>query len=421
VVIYFGGDVGGLIETLAAGADAGGEPFDAEPFVLTLIGRWLQLLFIAIVSLLPALLFFLFDREQLATLRHRFLLQIVRLDPTVATRADIRTKYGRAMDEAYGSGRADEGRLLPGRRSPVLVATLLITLGWIVTLGDASRTLIADQRQLFALFLPPPEPVAYAFLGAYVYALGAVLRGYVRKDLRPKSYSHITVRMILVVILAWVLALQWSGDVLLGLVFIAGLVPDTALVLIKEWLRGVTTLPFLEEEPDPLTRLEGIDLYDRARLLDEGVTSVEGLAHHDLVELMLQTRIHAAQLVDWVDQAILYVHAGARDAEDGTGRKETLRRLSAYGIRTATDLVTAFEEAAARPKDQQLTHVLPPPAEGAPARLQVIYDVIRDEEWMTNLQRWHSTEALEPETITIVAPRKPAAAQESLTVARGAA
>jgi len=46
-----------------------------------------------------------------------------------------------------------------------------------------------------------------------------------------------------------VLQLQWSGDVLLALVFVAGLVPETAIVLIRESLRPVTKLPFLEEEP----------------------------------------------------------------------------------------------------------------------------------------------------------------------------
>jgi hypothetical protein len=243
-----------------------------------------------------------------------------------------------------------------------------------------------------------------------VYTLGTVLRGYVRKDLHPKSYSHITVRTILVVVLAWVLQLQWSGDVLLGLVFVAGLVPETVLVLIKEWLQAATALPREDQEPDPLTRLEGIDLYDRTRLLDEGVTSVEGLAHHDLVELMLQTRIHTPQLVDWVDQAILYLHAGPAKAIDGTSRADTLAVLRAYGIRTATDLVTAFDAAAARQGDEarrdagDLNRVLgrtPAGADGAPSRIQVIYDVIRDEEWVTNLLRWHSEDAIKPPPITV--------------------
>jgi hypothetical protein len=415
-VIVFSAELLDVVDTMRS-AEPG---TDLHPHVLTLIGRGIQLVFIAVVSLLPALLFFLFDREQLATLRDRFMRQIVRFDSTVETRSDIRAKYGRAMDEAYGHERVGKGRLLPGRRSPVLVATVIITLGWILTLAHADSELIRTGDGLLALLEPPREPVVYAFLGAYVYALGVVLRGYVRKDLRPKSYSHITVRTILVIVLAWVLQLQWSGDALLLVVFVAGLVPETAIVLIKEALRGVTALPFpfLEEEPDPLTRLEGIDVYDRARLLDEGVASVEGLAHHDVVELMLQTRIHASQLVDWVDQAILYLHAGPRDATDGTGRSTTLGTLRAYGIRTATDLVKAVDEAAKRQGDDKLDAVLAkkPGSGGGPSRIQVIYDVIRDEEWMPNLSRWHSDEAVEPAPFEIDATTtaRPALRPETL-------
>jgi hypothetical protein len=395
VVIIFAGGMLDVVDAMRSAAPG----TDTHPHVVTLVGRGLQLVFIAVVSLLPALLFFLFDREQLATLRDRFMRQIVRFDGTVETRAEIEAKYGHAMDEAYGSKGGDTGRLLPGRRSPVLVATAILTFGWILTLTHADSGLIGTDSGLLALLQPPPEPVVYGFLGAYVYALGAVLRGYVRKDLRPKSYTHITVRTILVIVLAWVLALRWGGDVLLLLVFVAGLFPETAIVLIMESVRRATALPLIEQEPEPLTRLEGIDLYDRTRLLDEGVTSVQGLAHHDVVELMLQTRIHASQLVDWVDQAILFLHAGPRDAHDGTGREETLGVLRAYGIRTATDVVNAVRSADARKDRAELMTVLtwkPPGVEGGPPRLQVIYDVIRDEQWMPNLLRWHSDKALAP-------------------------
>ncbi len=38
------------------------------------------------------------------------------------------------------------------------------------------------------------------------------------------------------------------------------------------------------------------------------MNNVEALAHHDVVDLMLATRIPVPRLVDWVDQAILYLH-----------------------------------------------------------------------------------------------------------------
>ena len=63
-------------------------------------------------------------------------------------------------------------------------------------------------------------------------------------------------------------------------------------------------------EPAPLTELEGIDLYDRTRLAEEGINNIEALAHADIVDLMSSTRISAAELVDWTDQAILYLRVG---------------------------------------------------------------------------------------------------------------
>lgn len=100
---------------------------------------------------------------------------------------------------------------------------------------------------------------------------------------------------------------------------------------------------------------------------------------------------------------------------NNTSRAKTLDVLRAYGIRTATDLVTAFKESAKRQRDGKLDDVLPTRSNGAgdrPSRIQVMYDVIRDEEWMPNLIRWHSREALHPPALQIEA--RPAAARATL-------
>ena len=128
-------------------------------------------------------------------------------------------------------------------------------------------------------------------------------------------------------------------------------------------------------DPLPLTNLQGIDLYDRTRLASEGVTNVEALAHHDLVELMLLTRIPVPRLVDWTDQAILHLHVDESD-------RATLRR---YGIRTASDLVHAY--ASASDKDE-FVKILDGRG-GKPKRLEVIVEAMKDEAWMDNIRFWH--------------------------------
>ena len=114
--------------------------------------------------------------------------------------------------------------------------------------------------------------------------------------------------------------------------------PETFLTFLPEvyrakWVRRLTSDM---EEPVPLKNLEGIDLYDRARLLDEGIANVEALANHDLIDLLLETRVPAARLIDWMDQAILPLHARC-----SPNLHDALRGA---GIRTASDLVTVHGE-----------------------------------------------------------------------------
>jgi hypothetical protein len=288
----------------------------------------------------------------------------------------------------------------------LLLATLVIALGWTFTLlhGDVR---IISENGIASLFEPRLSAVSFAFLGAYFYGINSILRGYVRKDLRPKTYSTLTVRIFVVVVLAWVLELLWTGTTLYVLAFLTGIVPETALVLVREALRNRMQrlggwLQVADEDPDPLTKLEGIDLYDRARLFDEGVTNVQSLAQHDVIELMLQTRIPVARILDWVDQAILYLHAGPAKNGDGAGREATLTVLREYGIRTATDLGNAFDAAADRGEAQVglLTHLVDRGKAGEGlARLQVIKDAIEDEEWVANLRCWRRLENVVPEPL----------------------
>ncbi len=191
---------------------------------------------------------------------------------------------------------------------------------------------------------------------------------------------------------------------ILVLAFAAGIVPETALVGIQEYLnkssvgaafgRGIA-------EPEPLTNIEGIDLYDRARLLDEGVSNVEGLAHYDLIELMLQTRIPAPRLVDWIDQSILYLHVGSSEASNEDSRSASMIRLRAFGIRTATDLEQTHFEAKNRGELETFLKILPC-SEGTPQmpRIPVILDSIKDEEWMANLRYWHDPVHLVEQTFS---------------------
>jgi hypothetical protein len=433
--VYFGGDVHEAVDLVLAEDD--------ELAFLTLIGRGLQWAFIAVASVLPALLFFVFDRVKLVTLRQTFEREMLRFDPTVATLADVRARYGPRMEEVYGrvqhlrDKKEDPGeeewkvrrngsrRVLPDRRGPVVMATLVITIGWVLALLNPDvKAPLANASQIVLLFEPQRSPVVFAFLGAYVFALNAVLRSYVRSDLRPKSYTHIVVRIIVAVVFAWVLeALFFSTpqattgeDVLLVLAFAVGMLPETLLVRVQELMRTFVgkraKLPSLVERY-PLTDLEGIDIYDRARLVDEGVGNIEGLAHHDIPALMMYTRIPPGRLVHWTDQAILFLHVAATGENDG-GAEARLQKLKAYGIHTATDLQGAHDKAESRGQpdyeaflalldETPATGVELTATNGQPSRIQVILDSVQDEQWMVNLLHWHMSEHDVPKTLLLTA------------------
>lgn len=425
----FIGNLRSVLVSITQWVMSGGQELPAVPFNARLLvaGRILQLLFIGLLSLLPALLFFAFDREHQGTLRERFIAHIFRFDPEVKTRQDVQARYGKQMDEAYGAERRDGViPLMPTRRSPLLVASLVLALGWTFTLlSVAPRPDSNSPVDFLAFFQPQKSTLPFGFLGAYAYALATTFRSYARRDLQPKIYSHITTRVFTVMVLAWVLEESWlmvpgaQGNkpafaaALHTLAFATGIIPETGLVFIGELLRtSLRRMKRFTKDPGlqlvdphaPLTSLEGIDIYDRARLQDEGVTNVQALARHDVVELMLQTRVPAPRLLDWVDQAILHLHSNVGGKVDGNP-DTLLSNLRRYGIRTVTDLLEASDEARERGNHEGFLELLSGKAsDGNIPRLQIVLDVIKDEEWVAQLRCWHKSQAVREEVLHVPVP-----------------
>ncbi|HEX3184025.1 MAG TPA: hypothetical protein VHQ94_04475, partial [Pyrinomonadaceae bacterium] len=375
-IFYFGG---------------GREFFASRQLSLVLLGRALQLVFIITASLLPALLFFLFDRQQLGTLRDRFEHQIFRLDPNVETLVDVQARYGRQIGEIYGPVlETNEGRLIRGTRWPIFVATVVITMGWILALMPVDANLTVNNAgEIANLLVPGRKALIFGFLGVYFFALNMSLLRYARADLKPKAYSSIAVRFFIVVISAWVIGLTvGEGNlVMLAIAFMVGIFPESAITVIREFIRNEQSaiaklIPYPKEE-HPLTDLEGIDIYDRSRLADEGVTNIEALAHHDLIDLMLETRIPVPRLLDWLDQAILYLHLTPSTGQDPTRDPSSAEAKNAhslrdclrfYGIRTATDLMTVDKE--------KLFRILGSAGKENQDRLEIALSALADDEWV---------------------------------------
>jgi hypothetical protein len=370
------------------------------------LGRGLQVIFVVAATLLPVLLYFVFDRDRIETVRTGIFRAIFDLDPDIKTLSDAEARYGDRVAEQYGKQDSTlSGRITRGHRFPIVGATILLAFGWLIALVSTSGDAATKELSTLSFLDPAQRPVAFAFLGAYSFALGSVARRYANGDLAPKAYGQIAARIVLALILAWVIEAivpvsdgSWS---LLGLCFLVGVFPESGLLFIRELIPHKIFPPL--QEKMPLTELEGIDFYDRARLADEGVTNIQGLVRYDLVTLMLQTRISVSRLVDWTDQAILYIHLGAETThvdrpaghgapEDGSDKAD-LVHLREFGIRTATDLV--FLTRAEGPRPDQLDLVAADDA-AFRARLQVVRNAVQGEPLYRCVEQWRLCAGSEP-------------------------
>ena len=356
-----------------------------------LFARVLQVSFIATASLLPVLLFFLFDRYQLNTLRNRLYRDLFRLDQNLKTRSEIDAKYGSQISEAYGPEDQGRGRLARGTRWPVLVCAFVVTMGWLAAFRPVGAL---DAAAIQNPLSPQRTTLTFGFLGAYFFGLQLIARRYSRGDLKPKAYGYITIRILSVAVLSWILDVIFSADsnVKLLSAFLIGILPDEFFTLIREKFRGRGPDRLVSEsEKHPLTKLEGIDLYDRARLEQEGIVNVESFAHHELIRLVLETRIPVPQLVDWMDQAILYLHV-VQDPDS-----TELPKLQYYGVRTTTDLLSCWEAAE---RDGELEDFKKLLGGGEkPYRLKVIHDAVCDDEWLDSIKNLRKDTPRKPQKV----------------------
>ena len=103
---------------------------------------------------------------------------------------------------------------------------------------------------------------------------------------------------------------------------------------------------------------------------------MENLATANLVDVTLHSRVPVSRLVDWVDQAHLYLHLEPRKSDSPSRSRTTLRRL---GIRTATGLEDALR-----------------PAQGGEATANGLVSAEANAQLVQDLQRVLNPEGLAP-------------------------
>lgn len=338
----------------------------------------LRVVTLVVLVITPVLMWWLFLNNQRASLLNEFLANLHRLgllDPlpegvNAESRAarEVRVSsylqrfegtYGRLPKEihrdvargrcrAYSTEQLRDQAPLATAAVPVFLAVLVLAVGWLLVLPplDLHPEDPTQPRWLLALS-PNPTPVTFAFLGAYFFAIQMLFRRYLRADLRGSAYIAVVMRVLLAMIGVWVItgvveATGWqTQSQLLLLGFVIGVFPTVAWQVVTRLVskKFLEVVPSLESRL-PLNRLDGLTVWHESRLVEEDIENVQNMATADIVDLLVNTKIPAGRIVDWVDQAILLVQLGPDEA-DNKNRDSSRRRLARHGIRTASGLLKA--------------------------------------------------------------------------------
>ena len=295
-----------------------------QPAMLNLA---LRILLMLLGGVLPVLIYTSFIRNRLPTLFVEYKQNLRRLGFP-----EYLELYQKKFEEIYGRNpeKAASRRLLSLSESPVIIATLLSTFGWFIVFFPSSDT---------GTLVPNSSTLAYGFLGAYIFGLGALVRQYLRDDLQPRYYASLTLRFLTVFILSWLVGViveylqpESTKDLYLLVAFLIGLFPTVGLLVIQQIGAKVLGMVFKGfYEPYPLSDLDGLNAYQEDRLMLEGIENLQNLATANIVDLMLRTRYPVEQTIDWVDQALLHLHV-----------RKMVNAFQKSGYRTATDFLDAF-------------------------------------------------------------------------------
>jgi hypothetical protein len=187
---------------------------------------------------------------------------------------------------------------------PVFLATIVLAVCWVAVLWDTSSA--TNPTGIWDI-------LKFAFLGAYAFIVQSLIRRFFQSDLRPSAYAGAVLRII-VVLVTMVALHQLLGPVTsitteAAVAFMVGFFPVIAFQALQRAAAATLRVFVPQLTPDyPLNQLDGLNVWYEARLVEEGIEDMQNLATANLVDVILHTRVPVGRLVDWVDQAQLYLH-----------------------------------------------------------------------------------------------------------------
>jgi len=379
----------------------------------------LKLVAVALLASMPGLLYLEFIRFKGQTLYDEFVINLFRLGidrdcnlpappehtsyfrqwKTAHEALQSKSKdnlYRKKFEAVYGQQAVSTRSLFAEPESrpersegffPVLLATILLCVGWAMVVQPE---LFRDFNLLGGLPFSgrpklPVEALQFGFVGAYWFILQDVIRRYFRDDLKTAAYVSASARIILVSIVVTTVSLVPVGSPAQRnvLAFFIGIFPQIGVQVLKAGINKVFkgVVPSLDSRY-PLSDLDGLTIWDQARLLEEGIEDMHGLVTTNLVDVLLRTRVPVDRLVDWLDQALLYLHL-----PNASGDHSPRAALGELAIRTATDLERAWgsNDSAVR---RQIAKAIAGSERTGSARVQMLLDSFEGSASFLHVQRF---------------------------------
>lgn len=259
---------------------------------------------------------------------------------------------------------------------PLVVLTLLLSINfaWVFWPASAAGFVSAaifgtggktGMHVYFSDVIAAVGPAVVAVVTAYIFVVYQMVRRYCRYDITPNTFLEAVKRLLLAFLIGLVVtALSTTGTeeagwwpifwgILAGVFPLKtiGIIVNGAQALIQAWIdkwikqidsdRKAEWGSNLSKRLFPrheLATLDDLDEFDVERIEEEGIIGMQGLATCDIAQLIVWTPFPTSQIVDWVDQAILFLTTGA---EPDKSYAKTFRTL---GLRGATDLLDAAHE-----------------------------------------------------------------------------
>jgi hypothetical protein len=240
---------------------------------------------------------------------------------------------------------------------PVFLATIVLAVCWVAVLWNTTSA--ANPTGIWDI-------LKFAFLGAYAFIVQSLIRRFFQSDLRPSAYAGAVLRII-VVLVTMVALHQLLGPVTsitteAAVAFMVGFFPVIALQALQRAAAATLRVFVPQLTPDyPLNQLDGLNVWYEARLVEEGIEDMQNLATANLVDVILHTRVPVGRLVDWVDQAQLYLHL------DRTERGSRERRLVRAARKPAVNDNGKARSDQRPPKGDDQAQAAPKPADNGKA------------------------------------------------------